>query len=61
MISDTFWSKQASDPSKYDLLRKNQMLQKRLVAATQRVAAIEGEVRPYNNTYQFNIDITAIP
>ncbi|KAK3882444.1 hypothetical protein Pcinc_013179 [Petrolisthes cinctipes] len=34
----------ASDPSKYDLLRKNQLLQKRLVAATQRVAAIEGEV-----------------
>ncbi|XP_071514449.1 cilia- and flagella-associated protein 58-like, partial [Panulirus ornatus] len=34
----------ASDPSKYDLLRKNQLLQKRLVAATQRVAASEGEV-----------------
>ncbi|XP_045623361.2 cilia- and flagella-associated protein 58 [Procambarus clarkii] len=34
----------ASDPSTYDLLRKNQLLQKRLVAATQRVAASEGEV-----------------
>lgn len=36
---------QASDPSKYDLLKKNHLLQKRLVAATQRVAASEGEVR----------------
>ncbi|XP_066988788.1 cilia- and flagella-associated protein 58-like [Macrobrachium rosenbergii] len=34
----------ASDPSKYDLLRKNQLLQKRLVAATQRAAASEAEV-----------------
>ncbi|XP_068227919.1 cilia- and flagella-associated protein 58-like [Palaemon carinicauda] len=34
----------ASDPSKYDLLRKNQLLQKRLVAATQRAAANEAEV-----------------
>ncbi|XP_042228558.1 cilia- and flagella-associated protein 58-like [Homarus americanus] len=33
----------ASDPSTYDLLRKNQLLQKRLVAATQRLAASEGE------------------
>lgn len=36
---------QASDPSKYDLLKKNHLLQKRLVASTQRVAACEGEVR----------------
>ena len=35
---------QASDPSKYDLLKKNHLLQKRLVAATQRLAASEGEV-----------------
>ncbi|KAK8737490.1 hypothetical protein OTU49_004521 [Cherax quadricarinatus] len=34
----------ASDPSTHDLLRKNQLLQKRLVAATQRVAASDGEV-----------------
>ncbi|XP_069977043.1 cilia- and flagella-associated protein 58 isoform X1 [Penaeus vannamei] len=34
----------ASDPSTYDLLRKNQLLQKRLVAATQRAAASETEV-----------------
>ncbi|KAK7082854.1 hypothetical protein SK128_012642 [Halocaridina rubra] len=34
----------ASDPSSYDLLRKNQLLQKRLVAATQRAAANEAEV-----------------
>ncbi|XP_050699121.1 cilia- and flagella-associated protein 58-like [Eriocheir sinensis] len=34
----------ASDPSKYDLLKKNHLLQKRLVAATQRVAASEGEI-----------------
>ncbi|XP_037797791.1 cilia- and flagella-associated protein 58-like [Penaeus monodon] len=34
----------ASDPGTYDLLRKNQLLQKRLVAATQRAAASETEV-----------------
>ncbi|MPC17814.1 Cilia- and flagella-associated protein 58 [Portunus trituberculatus] len=34
----------ASDPSKYDLLKKNHLLQKRLVAATQRLAASEGEI-----------------
>lgn len=39
-----FTDMQASDPSKYDLLKKNHLLQKRLVAATQRLAASEGEV-----------------
>ncbi|KAK8401817.1 hypothetical protein O3P69_001130 [Scylla paramamosain] len=34
----------ASDPGKYDLLKKNHLLQKRLVAATQRLAASEGEI-----------------